>query len=95
MLLHGSAVVNDAVGVAAAAPKLMPMIVTDPPEVTPMLSGMLTLTHGAAGSPSNSQPKTETSIDVARRAPSKLNWPVSVPAVAATLMTICTLADPP
>ena len=51
VLMHGSAVVNDAVGVAATEPKPMPIIMTDPPEVTPMLSGMLTLAHGAAGSP--------------------------------------------
>jgi hypothetical protein len=92
VLLHDSAVLNDAVGVAAAAPKLMPIIVTDPPEVTPMLSGMLTLAHGAAGSPSNSQPKT--SIDVARRAPSKLNCPVIVPTSAPTLTAVRTSVPP-
>ncbi len=48
VLMHGSAVVNDAVGVPTSLPKLMPIIVTDPPEVTPMFGGMLMLTHGAA-----------------------------------------------
>ena len=45
---HGSATASDAVGVTTLLPKLMPIIVTDPPEVTPMFGGMLMLTHGAA-----------------------------------------------
>ena len=45
---HGSATASDAVGVTTTLPKLMPIIVTDPPEVTPMFGGMLMLTHGAA-----------------------------------------------
>ena len=34
-------------GVTAEQPKLRPLIVTDPPEVTPAFGGPLVLTHGA------------------------------------------------
>ena len=48
VLPHVSAAASDAVGVTTSLPKLMPIIVTDPPEVTPMFGGTLMLTHGAA-----------------------------------------------
>ena len=48
VLRHGSTVVSDAVGVTAASPKPKPVIVTEPPVVTPALAGPVALTHGAA-----------------------------------------------
>lgn len=47
MLLHRSAVAIDAVGVNTESPKLRPLIVTDPPEVTPAFGTLLMLTQGA------------------------------------------------
>lgn len=47
MLLHRSAVAIDAVGVNTESPKLRPLIVTDPPDVTPAFCTLLMLTQGA------------------------------------------------
>ena len=48
VLLHESAAPSETVGVKTELPKFSPPIVTDPPAVTPMFSGLLTLAHGAA-----------------------------------------------
>ena len=47
MLPHRSAVAIDAVGVNTESPKLRPLIVTDPPDVTPAFCTLLMLTQGA------------------------------------------------
>ena len=54
LLLHTSVTASDAVGVKSDRPKLSPLIVTDPLELTTMfgraLGGLLMLTHGAGAS---------------------------------------------
>jgi hypothetical protein len=47
VLPHRSAVAIDAVGVNTESPKLRPLIVTDPPDVTPAFCTLLMLTQGA------------------------------------------------
>ncbi len=48
VLLQASVVASDAVGVTTNPPKLRPLIVTKPPDVTAAFVGPLALTHGAA-----------------------------------------------
>ena len=47
VLVHIPATASVAVGVKANPPKLRPLIVTDPPAVSPTFGGLLTLTQGA------------------------------------------------
>ena len=47
-LLQTSVVVSDDVGVTTNPPKLRPLIVTKPPDVTAAFAGPVALTHGAA-----------------------------------------------
>ncbi len=53
VLLHASSAPSEAVGVKAELPKLSPLIVKEPPAVTAMLGGLITLAHGAGISTPN------------------------------------------
>ncbi len=91
-LLQASVVVRDAVGVTTNPPKLRPVIVTKPPDVTATFAGAVALTHGAAA---RRQSRALATTRHGTDAPSKLNCPVSVPATALTLMAVRGAAKPP